>query len=57
MVYEIFVQALSWIFTWPALTNTIQIEHVSHNCDGLGLVVNTRAKMIANVPSGKKIKS
>jgi len=56
MIYEIFVQGLSLIFTWPALTKTIQIQHVSHSCEGLGLVVNTRIEMIANAPSGKKIK-
>jgi len=56
MIYEIFVQALALIFTSSALTNTIQIQHVSHFCEGLGLDVNTRSKMIANAPSGKKIK-
>jgi hypothetical protein len=55
MIYEIFVQALSLIFTSPALTKTIQIGHASHSCEGLGLVVNTKTKMIANATIGKKI--
>jgi predicted RNA polymerase sigma factor len=52
MIYEIFVQALSFICTSPALTSTIQIQHVSHSCEGLALDVKARAQMIPNAPSG-----
>jgi hypothetical protein len=41
MIYEMFVPALSLIFTTPAVANTVLIERVSHSCEVLGLTVGT----------------